>query len=70
MLKLVTGDTPKDERAETLHELAYGDLEVVVNVSVLTEGFDAPACVLYRSYEAMLTEGYDGSNDWSWVTHD
>ena len=41
--KLVTGDTPKDERAETLHELAYGDLEVVVNVSVLTEGFDAPA---------------------------
>ena len=41
--KLVTGETPKDERAETLHELAYGDLEVVVNVSVLTEGFDAPA---------------------------
>ena len=41
--KLVTGDTPKDERAETLHELAYGDLQVVVNVSVLTEGFDAPA---------------------------
>ena len=43
MIKLVTGDTPKDERAETLHELAYGDLKVVVNVSVLTEGFDAPA---------------------------
>ena len=42
-VKLVTGDTPKDERAETLHELAYGDLQVVVNVSVLTEGFDAPA---------------------------
>jgi len=41
--KLVTGDTLKDERAETLHELAYGDLQVVVNVSVLTEGFDAPA---------------------------
>ena len=41
--KLVTGETPKDERAETLHELAYGDLKVVVNVSVLTEGFDAPA---------------------------
>jgi len=46
--KLVTGDTPKDERAETLHELAYGDLEVVVNVSVLTEGFDAPpvSCIV------------------------
>jgi len=46
--KLVTGDTPKDERAETLHDLAYGDLEVVVNVSVLTEGFDAPpvSCIV------------------------
>jgi len=46
--KLVTGETPKDERAETLHELAYGDLEVVVNVSVLTEGFDAPpvSCIV------------------------
>ena len=38
MQKLVTGDTPKDERAETLHELAYGDLQVVVNVSVLDRG--------------------------------
>ena len=45
---LVTGETPKAERAQTLHDLAHGDVEVVVNVSVLTEGFDAPpvSCII------------------------
>lgn len=45
---VVTGETPKDERAETLHDLAHGDIQVVVNVAVLTEGFDAPpvSCVV------------------------
>ena len=44
----VTGETPKDERAEMLHDLEHGDLQVVVNVAVLTEGFDAPpvSCVI------------------------
>jgi len=46
--KMVTGETPKDERAETLHGLAHGDVQVVVNVAVLTEGFDAPpvSCIV------------------------
>ena len=45
---LVTGETPKAERAQTLHDLAHGDVQVVVNVSVLTEGFDAPpvSCII------------------------
>ena len=44
----VTGETPKDERAEMLHDLEHGDLQVMVNVAVLTEGFDAPpvSCVI------------------------
>ena len=44
----VTGETPKDERAEMLHDLEHGDLQVVVNVAVLTEGFDAPpvSCIV------------------------
>ncbi len=44
----VTGETPKEDRAEMLHDLEFGDLQVVVNVMVLTEGFDAPpvACVV------------------------
>jgi len=46
--ELVTGDTPKADRAQILHDLAYGNVEVVVNVSVLTEGFDAPpvSCII------------------------
>ena len=45
---MVTGETPKDERAQTLYDLAHGDIQVVVNVAVLTEGFDAPpvSCVV------------------------
>ena len=46
--EMVTGETPKAERAQTLHDLAHGNVEVVVNVSVLTEGFDAPpvSCII------------------------
>lgn len=46
--KVVTGDTPRDEREQILHDLAHGDVQVVVNVAVLTEGFDAPpvSCVI------------------------
>ena len=45
---IVTGDTPKAERAQTLHDLVHNNLQVVVNVAVLTEGFDAPpvSCVI------------------------
>ena len=44
----VTGETPKDDRAKMLHDLEHGDTQVVVNVAVLTEGFDAPpvSCVI------------------------
>ena len=44
----VTGETPKEKREQILHDLAYGDTQVVVNVAVLTEGFDAPpvSCVV------------------------
>jgi DNA repair protein RadD len=44
----VTGETDKHEREQMLHDLEHGDLQVVVNVAVLTEGFDAPpvSCVV------------------------
>ena len=44
----VTGETDKDKRAEMLHNLEFGDLQVIVNVAVLTEGFDAPpvSCIV------------------------
>lgn len=42
--KLVSGETPEEERSATLRLFATGALPVVVNVQVLTEGFDAPRC--------------------------
>jgi superfamily II DNA or RNA helicase len=38
----IDGFTPKDERDEILRQLAAGDVKVVVNCQVLTEGFDCP----------------------------
>ena len=59
--KIVTGDTHKDEREEILHELVHGDIEVVVNVAVLTEGFDAPpvSCIILTrpcSYKSTMVQ--------------
>ncbi len=48
---LVTGDTPSEERASTLEAFKAGGLRCIVNVMVLTTGFDAPnvdAVVLLR----------------------
>ena len=44
----ITGETDKTYRQGVLHDLEHGDLQVVVNVAVLTEGFDAPpvSCVV------------------------
>lgn len=40
--ELVIGDTPSDDRARILREFAEGQFRVLVNVGVLTEGFDDP----------------------------
>jgi superfamily II DNA or RNA helicase len=44
----IWGDMPKDERAATLERYRTGDLQVLANCMVLTEGFDAPwtSCVV------------------------
>jgi ATP-dependent helicase IRC3 len=39
---VVSGDTPADERRETLRRLRAGEIRGVANCAVLTEGFDAP----------------------------
>ena len=39
----VTGKTPKDERAETLSKFANGELRVLCNCMILTEGVDIPS---------------------------
>jgi ATP-dependent helicase IRC3 len=39
---MVVGETPKEERAATLASYQRGDLRVLVNCLVLTEGWDSP----------------------------
>ena len=39
----IDGSTPKGERDEILAEFARGDLKVVTNCAVLTEGWDSPS---------------------------
>jgi superfamily II DNA or RNA helicase len=54
----VTGSTPDDVRARTLAEFRVGELRVLTNVHVLTEGWDDPGCavaILARSCDAAST---------------
>ena len=59
--EIVTGDTPSEERKQILKDLEYGDVQVVVNVAVLTEGFDAPpiSCIVLTrpcSYKSTMVQ--------------
>ena len=58
--RCVVGKTPRSERQQTLKDFAGGDVRVVVNCMVLTEGFDCPeidALVIARpTKSAMLIQ--------------
>jgi superfamily II DNA or RNA helicase len=52
----IDGGTPKDERDATLARLASGEIDLVSNCMVLTEGWDMPAvgcCILARPTRKM-----------------
>jgi DNA repair protein RadD len=52
----IDGGTPKDERDATLARLASGEIDVVCNCMVLTEGWDMPevgCCILARPTKQM-----------------
>jgi len=40
---VIVGTTPREEREEILAQFATGQISVIVNVGVLTEGFDEPS---------------------------
>jgi superfamily II DNA or RNA helicase len=63
---IITGDTPAKERQEILNQFENFDLSVLINTSVLTEGWDCPvtSCVVLfnnttfkSSYIQMLGRG-------------
>jgi superfamily II DNA or RNA helicase len=52
----IDGSTPKDERDAALARLASGEIEIVTNCMVLTEGWDMPevgCCILARPTRKM-----------------
>jgi DNA repair protein RadD len=58
---MVVGETPKEERKQILHDLEFGETQVVINVAVLTEGFDAPpvSCIVLTrpsSYKSTMVQ--------------
>ena len=58
---MVTGETPSEQRKQILQDLERGDVQVVVNVAVLTEGFDAPpiSCIVLTrpcSYKSTMVQ--------------
>ena len=46
--EVLLGDTPTDERRKSIRQFSNGDLRVLINVVVATEGFDLPdaSCVV------------------------
>ena len=71
----VCGETPLDERRDILAKFAQGEIEVLTNCAVLTEGYDNPAldCIILARptkstllYTQMIGRGtrtYPGKND-------
>lgn len=53
----VTGDTPADERDRLTREFKSGKLRALVNVQVLTTGFDAPGTDLIALLRPTLSTG-------------
>ena len=41
-IEMIDGTTPKDTREQLLEDFRRGDLQVIVNVNIFSEGFDCP----------------------------
>jgi len=54
---VLTGQTPADERAEVIRRFRAGQLKYLVNVNVLTTGFDAPNVDCVAILRATLSPG-------------
>jgi DNA repair protein RadD len=54
---LVTGETPKEERDKIIGSFREGKLRCLVNVGVLTKGFNAPICDLIALLMATKSTG-------------
>lgn len=55
--KMIDGETPREERREALAAFKRGELKVLVNVGILTEGTDLPICSCVILARGCGTEG-------------
>jgi DNA repair protein RadD len=55
--EIVTGDTPKEERDRIVEEFKAGKIRCIVNVMVLTTGFNVPRCDLIALLFATKSAG-------------
>lgn len=56
-VRVVLGETPEEERSQILSDFKSGEVQVIINVGVLTEGFDEPgieAIILARPTRSTL----------------
>ena len=56
-VRVITGQTPKDERAKLLQYFRDGSIRWLVNVDVLTTGFDAPRVDCVAVLRATMSPG-------------
>tara|TARA_R110000796_G_C14530112_1_gene431748 strand:- start:44 stop:1624 length:1581 start_codon:yes stop_codon:yes gene_type:complete len=54
---LLTGKTPKVERAKIVDDFKSGKIKCLINVGVLTTGFNAPICDLIAMVRATMSTG-------------
>lgn len=56
-VEVLTGKTPKIERDKITNNFKNGNLKCLINIGVLTTGFDAPICDLVAMVRATLSTG-------------
>lgn len=73
-VRMLTGQTPPEERAQLLKDFMDGDISCIINCMVLTEGTDLPICdtvinlrptcniTLYTQMAGRSTRLYDGKD--------
>ena len=55
--EVITGDTPKEKRNSSIKRFKNGSLQSIVNIGVLTKGFNAPSCDLIALLFSTLSCG-------------
>ena len=55
--EIITGKTPAKDREETIQRFKDGEIKYLINVNVLTTGFDAPNCDAIALMRATMSPG-------------